>query len=62
MLLESTSGELVKRALPGADQQGEVMMVLNEKRRGRRELSAPARRPDVVRHVRVSSFAKPVNA
>jgi hypothetical protein len=31
MLLESESGELVKRALPGADQQGEVMMVLNEK-------------------------------
>ena len=30
MLLESTSGELVKRALPGADQQGQVMMVLSE--------------------------------
>jgi hypothetical protein len=30
MLLESTSGDLVKRALPAADQQGEVMMVLNE--------------------------------
>jgi hypothetical protein len=31
ILLESPSGDLVKRALPGADQQGEVMMVLNEK-------------------------------
>jgi hypothetical protein len=30
MLLESTSGDLIKRALPSADQQGEVMMVLNE--------------------------------
>lgn len=30
ILLESTSGELTKRALPSADQQGEVMMVLNE--------------------------------
>jgi hypothetical protein len=30
MLLESPSGDLVKRALPSADQQGEVMMVLNE--------------------------------
>ena len=30
MLLESASGDLVKRALPSADQQGEVMMVLNE--------------------------------
>jgi hypothetical protein len=30
MLLESTTGDLVKRVLPGADQQGEVMMVLNE--------------------------------
>jgi len=30
MLLESTSGEVIKRALPGADPQGEVMMVLNE--------------------------------
>jgi hypothetical protein len=30
MLLESTSGDLVKRALPSADQLGEVMMVLNE--------------------------------
>ncbi len=30
MLLESASGDIVKRALPGADQQGEVMMVLNE--------------------------------
>jgi hypothetical protein len=32
MLLESASGDVVKRALPGADQQGEVMMVLNERR------------------------------
>jgi hypothetical protein len=31
LLLESASGDVVKRALPGADQQGEVMMVLNEK-------------------------------
>ena len=31
MLLESTAGDLVKRALPSADQQGEVMMVLNER-------------------------------
>jgi hypothetical protein len=30
MLLESTTGDLVKRVLPGAYQQGEVMMVLNE--------------------------------
>jgi len=30
MLLESTTGDLVKRVLPGADQQGEVMMVLSE--------------------------------
>src|SRR5271154_1380713 len=30
MLLESTTGDLVKRVLPSADQQGEVMMVLNE--------------------------------
>jgi hypothetical protein len=30
LLLESTAGELVKRALPAADQQGEVMMVLNQ--------------------------------
>jgi len=30
MLLESTTGDLVKRVLPGADQQGEVVMVLNE--------------------------------
>jgi hypothetical protein len=30
MLLESTAGDLVKRALPGADPQGEVMMVLDE--------------------------------
>jgi hypothetical protein len=34
MLLESTSGELVKRALPSADQRGEVMMVLNENDEG----------------------------
>ena len=31
MLLESASGDLVKRALPTADQQGEVMMVLDDK-------------------------------
>lgn len=31
MLLESSSGDLLKRALPAADQQGEVMMVLNER-------------------------------
>jgi hypothetical protein len=31
MLLESAAGDLVKRALPSADQQGEVMMVLNER-------------------------------
>lgn len=30
MLLESTTGDLVKRALPSADQQGDVMMVLDE--------------------------------
>ena len=30
MLLESTTGDLVKRVLPSADQQGEVMMVLSE--------------------------------
>jgi hypothetical protein len=30
MLLESTAGDVVKRVLRGADQQGEVMMVLNE--------------------------------
>jgi hypothetical protein len=30
LLLESTTGDLVKRVLPGADQQSEVMMVLNE--------------------------------
>jgi hypothetical protein len=30
MLLESTTGDLVKRALPIADQQGDVMMVLDE--------------------------------
>jgi hypothetical protein len=31
MLLESVEGHLVKRALPSADKQGEVMMVLNER-------------------------------
>jgi hypothetical protein len=31
MLLESATGDLFKRALPNADQQGEVMMVLNER-------------------------------
>jgi|SRR5882672_7425702 len=31
MLLESTAGELVKRALPAADQNGEVTMVLDER-------------------------------
>jgi hypothetical protein len=31
MLLESAAGDLLKRALPAADQQGEVMMVLNER-------------------------------
>jgi hypothetical protein len=30
MLLESTSGDFLKRALPSADQQGEVMMVLDQ--------------------------------
>jgi hypothetical protein len=30
MLLESAAGDIVKRALPSSDQQGEVMMVLNE--------------------------------
>jgi hypothetical protein len=30
LLLESTTGDLVKRALPSADQQGDVMMVLDE--------------------------------
>jgi hypothetical protein len=30
MLLEGAAGDLVKRALPSADQQGEVMMVLDE--------------------------------
>jgi hypothetical protein len=29
MLLESAGGDLIKRALPSADPQGEVMMVLN---------------------------------
>jgi hypothetical protein len=31
MLLESAAGDLVKRALPAADAQGEVMMVLDER-------------------------------
>jgi hypothetical protein len=31
ILLESSAGDIVKRALPNADPQGEVMMVLNEK-------------------------------
>jgi hypothetical protein len=31
MVLESAEGDLVKRALPSVDQQGEVMMVLNER-------------------------------
>ena len=31
MLLEGAEGQLVKRALPSADQQGEVMMVLDER-------------------------------
>ena len=31
MLLEGAAGDLVKSALPNADQQGEVMMVLNER-------------------------------
>jgi hypothetical protein len=31
MLLESTAGDFLKRPLPAADQQGEVMMVLNER-------------------------------
>jgi hypothetical protein len=31
MLLESAAGDLLKRALPTADQHGEVMMVLNER-------------------------------
>jgi hypothetical protein len=31
MLLESSAGDLLKRALPAADAQGEVMMVLNER-------------------------------
>lgn len=31
LLLESAAGDVLKRALPNADQQGEVMMVLNEK-------------------------------
>jgi hypothetical protein len=31
ILLESAAGDLLKRALPAADAQGEVMMVLNER-------------------------------
>jgi hypothetical protein len=31
MLLESAAGELVKRALPSADQNGEITMVLDER-------------------------------
>jgi len=31
MLLESTAGDLLKRALPAADPNGEVMMVLDER-------------------------------
>ena len=31
LLLESTAGDLVKRALPAADPNGEVMMVLDER-------------------------------
>jgi hypothetical protein len=31
MLLENTAGDVVKRALPAADQQGEVIMVLDER-------------------------------
>jgi hypothetical protein len=31
MLLESTAGDVVKRALPAADQQGEVVMVLDQR-------------------------------
>jgi hypothetical protein len=31
MLLESTAGDVVKRALPAADQQGELVMVLDER-------------------------------
>lgn len=31
MLLESTAGDVVKRALPAADQQGEVILVLDER-------------------------------
>jgi hypothetical protein len=31
ILLESAEGDLVKRALPAADPQGEIMMVLNER-------------------------------
>jgi hypothetical protein len=31
ILLESAAGDLLKRALPAADHQGEIMMVLNER-------------------------------
>jgi hypothetical protein len=31
MLLEDTGGDVVKRSLPPADANGEVMMVLDEK-------------------------------
>ena len=31
MLLEGAAGDLLKRTLPPADQQGEIMMVLNER-------------------------------
>ena len=31
MLLESTAGDLLKRALPAAEQKGELMMVMNER-------------------------------
>ena len=34
LLLESATGDLLKRALPAADPQGEVMMVLNERSDG----------------------------
>lgn len=32
LLLESTAGDVLKRTLPSPDQQGEIMMVLNEKK------------------------------
>jgi len=31
MLIESTAGDLVRRTIPAADQQGEVMLVLDER-------------------------------